>query len=110
MGYAKIFEDMIDAKLLDLHCAYLAKVASVTGTKATVQPLGKIRQAGGTEKNRAVVSNIPIIKSAREDVKKGAIVLCVCCDRDISQAKKGLNTAPAAGHHSLSDSVVVGVL
>lgn len=40
----------------------------------------------------------------------GDIVLCVCCERDITEAKKGNNSTPALGHHSMSDSVIVGVL
>lgn len=40
----------------------------------------------------------------------GDIALCVCCDRDITAAKRGENATPAAGHHSQSSSIIVGVL
>lgn len=50
--------------------------------------------------------NIPQIKP----ISAGDIVVCVCCERDISQAKKGINSTPAIGHHSMSDSIIIGVL
>lgn len=50
--------------------------------------------------------NIPQI----EPISAGDIVICVCCERDITEAKKGNNSTPAIGHHSMSDSVIVGVL
>ncbi len=40
----------------------------------------------------------------------GDLVLCVCCDRDISEAKNGNSATPQIGHHSMSDSVIVGIL
>ena len=119
MNLPKIIDERIEAKLLDLHCAYLARVISVTGSSATVQPLGKIKQIGRSAKSQAIVSNVPIIKSARPieingqtyfSIAPGDIAICVCCDRDISQTVKGIDATPAAGHHSISDSVLVGVL
>lgn len=43
-------------------------------------------------------------------VAEGDIVFCVCAERDISEAKRGNFSVPSAGRHSLSDSVIVGVL
>lgn len=43
-------------------------------------------------------------------VSSGDIVFCVCAERDISEAKKGNISVPNIGRHSLSDSVIVGVL
>ena len=119
MNLPKIIDEQIESKLLDLHCAYLARVISTTGTTATVQPLGKIKQIGRTAKSQAIVSNIPIIKSARpltvngqtiHSISPGDIAVCICCDRDISQTIKGVDATPSAGHHSISDSILVGVL
>ncbi len=45
-----------------------------------------------------------------EKTAPGDVVLCVCCDRDITQAKNGANTLPPPGHHSLENSVVIGVI
>lgn len=49
---------------------------------------------------------IPII----EPIKAGDIVVCVCGERDITEARNGKNAVPALGHHSMSDSIIVGVL
>lgn len=43
-------------------------------------------------------------------IAAGDLVLCVCCERDITAAKKGNNAAPPVGRHSMSSSVVVGIL
>ena len=124
------FDEIVTKHLLDMSTAYLAKVIAVTSTTATVQPLGKVKQYGENAKKQAVVSNIPVLRNARNKIKRqtvtingtsydlavltpiaaGDIVLCVVCDRDIAQALKGENSVPTTGHHSKSDSVVVGVI
>lgn len=48
--------------------------------------------------------------AALEPLSTGSIVVCICCERDITDAKNGVNSVPALGHHSMSNSVVVGVL
>ena len=68
-----------------------------------------------TEKTDGKVTSVePIMESmdvlSEVEIAAGDIVLCVCCDRDITEAKKGNNTTPALGHHSQSASVIVGVL
>lgn len=45
-----------------------------------------------------------------EPLAAGDLVFCMCADRDITEAKNGNMATPALGHHSLSDSVVVGIL
>ena len=131
MGNMTFIENIVDKKIYDVHTAYLAKVLAVNGSKAKIQPLGMIKQYGETAKNQAVVSNVPIAQSARrkitpkritienvsvmsaeyESISAGDIVVCVCCDRDITDAKNGKNSVPSVGrHHSLSDSVIVGIL
>lgn len=134
MNYSEIIKSMIDSKLLDLHTAFIGKVISVKSTTATVQPLGMIKQYGETAKRQAVLSNVPIaaykIRTKKityvsnattnetqteevlklEPISAGDIVICVCCDRDITDAKRGVNSIPALGHHALSNSVIVGVL
>lgn len=45
-----------------------------------------------------------------EPLKAGDIVLCVCCERDISSSSKGVSTVPPVGHHSIGNAVVVGLL
>jgi len=119
-------ENIIEDKLLNLHTAYVAKVLSYSEGKATVQPLNLIKQYGKTAQAPAIVKNIPVVNSARYklntttiegvavltpiEISKGDLVFCVCADRDISQALKGNMSTPALGHHSRSDSVVIGIL
>ena len=144
-------DNAIEKKLLDLHTAYLAKVLSVSGTTAKIQPLGMTKMIGEKAQSKAPIT-VPIIKSAQHKIEtkeityvsdvslskskadgyvsdvtlnetkktetiavlkpiaKGDIVICVCADRDITEAKKGNNSVPSVGHHSMSDSVIVGVL
>lgn len=136
MGLENVINNIVDSKILDLHCAYIARVLSVNGTKAKVQPLDKIKQYGKEAKNRGVVLDVPIIQSAQYKIKKerltfltslaptsetrdfailspieaGDLVVCICADRDISASVKGESAVPAAGSHSLSDSIIVGIL
>lgn len=123
MGYGTVIKNMIEQELLDMHTAYLGKVLSISGNNATVQPLGMYKQYGEKAKSQAVVNalivgsakykitgisdNIPTVKA----ISVGDIVICVCCDRDITEAKKGKNTElPVNIVHSLSSSVIVGIL
>lgn len=152
MGSLKFFDNMIDDKLLSLRVAYIAKVLRCENKKATVQPLTMVKQYGQTAKKSAVVSDVPILESAKykiqtgtvdyvknvtlttekkgeyvtdvslniikesiavivpSEVSVGDLVFCVCADRDITEAKNGMLSTPSAGSHSLSDSVIVGIL
>ncbi len=122
-----VTEKILQNKLLALHTAYLAKVISTNGNTAKIQPLGLTKAYGENAKKQSPLTNVAILKNAKykivgecivegkkiaeiEPIKNGDIVLCVCCERNISDAKKGNNTLPPAGHHSMSDSVIVGVL
>lgn len=109
MGHLSVFENMIEDKLLNLNTAYIAKVTKYSDGIATVQPLSMRKAYGGSAVKPSLISNIPVIKSARP-LEKGDIVLCICCDRDITEARNGNMTTPPIGHHSLSDSVVIGQL
>lgn len=55
-----------------------------------------------TKKSKTIIVKKPLAS--------GDIVMCVCADRDITDAKNGKNSLPAIGHHSMSDSVIVGIL
>ena len=134
------FDNMIENKLKGLHTAYLAKVLSVSGNRAKIQPLGMTKAYGANAQKQSVLTSVPILKSAYKvkekkityitdvdfDTKKvtketttiseivpisaGDIVLCDVCERDITDAKNGNNVIPALGHHNMSDSVIVGCL
>ena len=134
MGMQKVIDAIMESKLLNLHTAYIGKVLSYSNGKATVQPLGMVKQVGKAAQKQAIVSNIPVIQSARNKIgtktitydyngntktetvltlsplAAGDLVFCVCADRDITEAKRGRNVQPQIGHHSQSDSVVVGIL
>ncbi len=99
-----------------MHTAFLGKVISSDGVQATVQPL---------QRNTSIIPNVPISQSARykislesEDtpvftpLNSGDIVVCVCCEQNISSAKKGQipsNSEPKQ-RFSLSNAVIVGIM
>lgn len=146
----KIFQGMIEEKLLHLHTAFLGRIVSVDfdNQTASVQPLTLSKQIGGEAFNQSVLTDIPVTNQARfkyylceelredkdvpkpqceeeicepcgkrerreirvEKIKKGDIAVCIVCERDISQAVKGVSSVPAFGRHEMKDSVVIGVL
>lgn len=135
MGNMAFFDAAIEKKLMDLHCAYIGRVISTDGETAKVQPLGLIRKYGDTSaRAQAVVDNVPVACRYKFKEKKitylintdgatrtqkivepteieaGDLVVCLCADRDISSARRGQNELPPAGRHSISDSIIVGIL
>ena len=134
MGNVSIFNGLIEEKLLNLRTAYIGKVLSFDGACAAVQPLGVVKQYGKPAVKQGIVSDVPVVASARYKIstekclcgvgdeiserthvvltplEKGDLVFCVCADRDITDARRGRLTTPPAGHHSISDSVVVGII
>lgn len=134
MGDMSFINRAIEKKLLDLHCAYIGKVVSTNGETATVQPLGLIKEVGGTAaKTQAVVADVPVAcryklttktityatsnggsrsqtVAVPSEIAKGDIVVCLCADRDITAARRGNNELPPVGHHNISDSIIVGIL
>ena len=124
-------DSMMEEKLLSLHTAFVAKViaANADGSVCSVQPLNRIKAYGETAKNQAVITNVPVVKSARvkehtlsidfenqsfeyedEFLAAGDVVLCVCGERSISGSLKGGFSTPPTGRHQLNDAVVVGIL
>jgi len=43
-------------------------------------------------------------------IAAGDLVACLCADRNIDAARRGSNELPPAGYHSISDSIIVGIL
>lgn len=127
MGNLAVIDGAIDKKLNGMHCAYIGKVISTDGATATVQPLGLMRD-GAEAKARAVVTNVPVACRYKISAKtitcdgvshkvavptqiaNGDIVVCICADWDITEARQGRNALPPAGMHSISDSIIVGIL
>lgn len=129
MGGMTAINAMIEKKLMDLHCGYIGKVIWTDGETATVQPLGLIKSVGSDAMTQAVVSNVPVAckyKLAAKSITDGGgnkvdvaeatpigagdLVVCLCADRDITEARRGRNELPPAGRHSISDSIIVGIL
>lgn len=125
---SKVLDSLIEQKLLGLHTAYFAKVISVSGSMAKIQPLNMVKAAGQKAKKQAVLT-VPILPSAHKhgwqtiyteynsysvptlrSVESGDVVLCLCGERDISETRKGNFATPPLGHHRMSDSVIVGVV
>lgn len=104
------FENLIEQKLLCTHTCYLAKVLSVNGSKANIQPLSLVKSVGGTAKRQAVINNTPMCRHVIEDVTEGSTVVVACMERDISQTRRGAFALPSLRRHSLSDSIIIGVL
>lgn len=125
---SKAINVMVEQKLLNLHTAYFAKVISVSGNSAKIQPLNMIKAVGQSGKKQAVLT-VPILKNVRKFstqsitikdfnitipkigmIEAGDIVYCLCSERDITETKKGKFSIPPTGHHRISDSVIVGVI
>lgn len=109
------FRNLVDQKLLALHTCYLAKVLSVAGNTAKIQPLSYIKAVGGSAKKQAVLSNVPISRTVIRTLQEnetlvGKVVIVMCAERDISQTKKGIFALPSMRKHSMSDSIIIGML
>lgn len=77
----------------------------VSGVSCNVEKDGDILKDVKIEVEKTTI-DIPQIKP----ITAGDIVVCICCERNITEAKKGNNVLPPTGHHSMSDSIIVGVL
>lgn len=104
-----VTNSILEQKLLRLRTCYIAKVVDTDGIVAKIQPLNITKYSDGTESIPNQLSNVPVIKSAR-DLAIGDLVVCICADRNISSAKRGRMEVPPKGRHSISDSIVIGIL
>lgn len=107
---------MIENQLKNLHTAFLAKIISSNGGRATVQPL---------QRDTSIIPNVLISQSARykisvstestpvlTPIRSGDIVVCVCCEQNISTSRKGKipsNSEPEQ-RFSLSNAIIVGII
>lgn len=126
MSMSTVVKKIIDNKIDNLSVAFLAKILSVSGNKAKIQPLGLTKGSGDTVRKQAVLTGVHISSSAKykfsttiiegktvaapTPIQKGDVVLCVCCDRNIDAALKGENSLPPAGCHNKSDCVIVAII
>ena len=115
--------EMVDQKLLSLRTGFFAKVISTNKSTATIQPLNKVQSANGKAQTAAVITNVPIVESARHKIsvndigeaslnwiKSGDIVYCLCGDRDVTYSKSGTSNTPSNRHHDISDAVIIGLM
>jgi len=137
MSEIGVIGNIIENKLMDLHTAYVAKVISISGNRAMVQPLTMYKEAGSAAQKPAVVG-ADILRGARyklrpetityvssgsdyatpitktvmvgDPLSRGDIVFCACAERDSTEQKRGRMSESSVRRHSLSDSVIVGVI
>ena len=100
----------VEQQLLQLHTCYLAKVLSVNGNFANIQPLSLIKSYGSNGKKQSVIENVPVCRHAVNDVSEGATVVAACMERDISRTRFGEFALPSRRRHNLSDSIIIGVI
>lgn len=115
MNGINFIDDMIEEKLLHLHTAFIAKVLNFDENNKTadIQPLALIKQYGKPASKQAVIKNVIYLENVRPSEKKQAVnktVLCVCCERDISNIKKGDYALPVIGRHNMHDCIIIGLL
>lgn len=119
-----VIQNMIDNALMRTHTAFCAKVLSVSGDMAKIQPLNMVKVAGGNAQKQAVITDVPILKpsyknkvtynnsvcqvSTECDIKVGDTVFCLCAERDITETRKGNFSVPAKGKHMINDAVIIG--
>lgn len=80
-------------------------VELVTGVK-----LELTRSNGYVTNVTPTITKSTITYTEPKSIGVGDIVVCVCGERDITEAKNGNMAQQPIGHHSLSDSMVVGIL
>ena len=114
----------MESKISGIHTAYLAKVLSISGRTAKIQPLGLLKNPDGSTSKQSVLTKVPISKHIRTTnqscgdtctcwipkIKVGDIAICICCEKNISEAKRGVNALPPEGRFSMSDSIIIGIL
>ena len=126
MSMTTVIKNMLEENNKNLNVAFLATILSVSGKKAKIQPLGLTKGYGTEARKQAPITKVHIANSARytlgtktiegeevvvaTPIKKGDIVLCVCCDRNIDAALKGENSLPPVGCHNKSDCVIVAII
>lgn len=114
----KAIDNFIEEKLLNLHTAGLAKIVTISGKTADIQPLSLTQPIGGIPQKQAVLNNVPILEHviyiANQEGQKplavNQVVMYMCCDREISQTKNGKINLPANGHHEIGNAVIIGRL
>lgn len=125
-----VIQSAINNALMQTHTGFFAKVLSVEGWNAKIQPLNMVKAVGGKAQKQPAIIKVPILKPTYfvdrvwcnhssehgscnvqwtyETIKAGDTVYCVCAERDITETRKGKFALPVKGRHQLSDAVIVG--
>ena len=69
MGNLTAFDNIIEEKLMSMHTAFVAKIISVKGNSATVQPLNMVKQYGKTAQKQTVLQDVPILFNAQNKLE-----------------------------------------
>lgn len=89
-------------------------VTSKVSTSVSVNPDTGVGSGTGTATGTGTVNcscrEETRIHLKKEPIQVGEIVLCVCCDRDNTETRKGKEATPKLGHHSIKDAIVVGII
>ena len=66
MSFNKVFDNMMEEKLLNLHTGFIGKIVSMNGAdRCSVQPLDKIKAYGKEAKSQAMITNVPVANHVR---------------------------------------------
>ncbi len=107
MSIAGSIDNLMEASGAQIHTAFTAKILSVSGDTAKIQPL--FLYAGAKQ---APISGVPIPQSVSKakPVEPGDIVYCVCAEQTLGGSWKGQYTERVGRlHHQLSDAVIIAV-
>lgn len=135
----KIIENIIDDKIHDIHTAFIGRVVQINGNTAKVRSLTYSRNTDSYEEQTVVSAVIPLNVKLRqeeityvthvsysengglsvetdtkqiivsEDIAVDDIVYVGICERDISNAVKGIAAEPVR-FHDMNDGVILKVL
>lgn len=84
-------------------CKYKIRTKTITYVTGVVDEAGENIKAEDLTTAKTTVA-VPVL------IAPGDLVACLCADRNIDAARRGSNELPPAGHHSISDSIIVGIL
>ncbi len=73
MSLSSVIKNMVEEESKKLHCAFLAKILSVQGNKAKIQPLGLIRDYGGKATQQTPITNVHIASNALYKITEHSI-------------------------------------
>lgn len=136
MSGTNVFDGMINQALLRIRTTDLARVVGIRGNDtALLQPLTMHKPVGGVAEMQSTISaliprnlkckeqtityKIPLTDGRDTETTTflvpaslavGDIVVVGFCDRDISNAKRGVISEATNRHHNVNDGVILRVL